>query len=170
MVWILLGVVLLPVIVAAIFSNQKLLNPLLDFLQRITKKTITREAYKFSYKWLFILSLVTLTQFIIAGFTIFLIGQGLSQLPIHLIFIFAGAYAAAWILGYISLFAPGGLGVQELTMAGLLSLFMPFPLASFVAILFRFFLTIGEFIVLIFVFLQQEKRKGHSFPFLHIKR
>lgn len=55
-----------------------------------------------------------------------------------------GAYGGAYALGYISLVAPGGLGVREGALSYLLSGIMPLPLAIIVAIVTRIWLTIFD--------------------------
>ena len=60
---------------------------------------------------------------------------------------FSGFYAFSWVVGFLSFFAPGGLGVTEITLSYLLSFLMPLSLASSITILYRFLLTIAEFLV-----------------------
>lgn len=62
------------------------------------------------------------------------------------IFLLSGIYALSWLVGYFSIFAPGGLGVTEASLALLLSFQMPLPLASSIAIIYRFLLVIAELI------------------------
>ncbi len=60
---------------------------------------------------------------------------------------FSGFYAFSWVVGFLSFFAPGGLGVTEITLAYLLSFMMPLSLASSITILYRFLLTVAEFLI-----------------------
>lgn len=156
--WILPLFITFPIIVTFIFTNQPLLIWLLNLVKRITKKDFKLPTKKFSPGWIIILSFVTFSQFLVAGLVLFLLANGLHPLPTALIPVFAGIYAASWILGYISFFAPGGLGVQELSIAGLLSLFMPLPLASIASLLLRFFLVISEFIVSLVVWVNSKRK------------
>jgi glycosyltransferase 2 family protein len=154
--WILMSVILIPFVLAFIFSNKRVFDFVLPIVQRITKKDFSTKIPHVRFKWLVTLSFVTFSQFIFAGLALFLIANRLSVVSFEFLPLFAGIYAGSWILGYISFFAPGGLGVQELSMAGLLSLFMPLPLASLAALLFRFTLVFSELIVLTFVFLRSK--------------
>jgi len=65
------------------------------------------------------------------------------------LFLFSGMYALSWLVGYFSIFAPGGIGVTEVALALLLSLYLPLPLASAVAVSYRFLLVIAEIIVFV---------------------
>ena len=49
-----------------------------------------------------------------------------------------GANAAAYIIGYAAIFAPGGIGVREVTLSGLLAQVMPLELAAAIAVIARF--------------------------------
>ena len=48
-----------------------------------------------------------------------------------------GINAIAWLLGFFAFMAPGGLGVREAAITGMLSLFCPLPVAAASAILWR---------------------------------
>jgi len=59
----------------------------------------------------------------------------------------AGTYIASYVIGYLSIIAPGGLGVREAIMAAIMQVIMPFPSATLIAFANRFFITIVEAIV-----------------------
>lgn len=155
--WILLGIILIPLGIIVVFKNQNLIRLMLLILKKVTKKDLSINHTKFQAEWLIFSSFVTFSQFIVAGFSLFIISNSFHPLPINLIPTFAGIYAGSWILGYISFFAPGGLGIQELSIAGLLSAFMPLPLASLTAIIFRFTLTLSEVLISSVAFLTRDK-------------
>jgi glycosyltransferase involved in cell wall biosynthesis/uncharacterized membrane protein YbhN (UPF0104 family) len=157
--WVLFAVILLPVGVTLLFANKRFMDLAMSFLGKITKKKYDLATYRFSTIWLTVLAFVTFTQFIIAGLSLYFIAASLFDVSFSLMPVFVCAYAASWILGYVSLFAPGGLGVQEISMAGILAIVIPFPVASLTAILFRFALTLAEVIVLGIVFML-SKNKG----------
>lgn len=72
---------------------------------------------------------------------------------------FVGIYTASWIIGYVTFFAPSGLGVQDVSIAALLSVFVPLPIASAIAILFRIILTLTELLTVLIVFWLTKKAK-----------
>lgn len=55
-----------------------------------------------------------------------------------------GTYALAWLLGYVTVFAPGGLGVTDASLAGLLSLQMPGSAAVLIALALRMTYTASD--------------------------
>jgi len=75
----------------------------------------------------------------------------------------AGTYIVSYVLGYLSFIAPGGLGVREAVMAGILQAVMPFPSATLLALANRFWITVAEaFISLIALLTYRLNKKEHS--------
>lgn len=64
-----------------------------------------------------------------------------SQLPMVV-----GAFTIAWVIGFLALFAPAGLGVVEGTLTFLLGFNFALPVATVVALLTRLVRTIAELI------------------------
>lgn len=56
----------------------------------------------------------------------------------------AGAYVAAYLIGYLSFFTPGGLGVREAVLALILSIYFPAPVAILISTLSRIWVVLGE--------------------------
>lgn len=165
--WFFIVVIFLPLAIVLLVSNQKILSLIMQIIQKVTKRTYATQSFKFSPIWLTALSAITFSQFVIAGVVLFLITQNLTAVSSNHIFLFSGVYAASWILGYIAIFAPGGLGIQELSIATLLSPFVPLPIASLAALIFRFALTVSELIVLLLVFIFSKKESQKLFRFKH---
>lgn len=91
-------------------------------------------------------------NFALNGVALFLLAKslGVGTEPRDLI-MFSGFYAFSWIVGYLTLFAPAGIGAREASLAYLLSLSMPPSLASAIALLDRFLVTAAEVIVFVIV-------------------
>jgi hypothetical protein len=68
----------------------------------------------------------------------------LGVLP-RLLFL-SGASAVAWSIGFLSLIAPGGLGVREASLAYLLGMHFPGPIPVFLALVSRVWIMIGELV------------------------
>ena len=70
----------------------------------------------------------------------------LSVYPVHRgdLLIIAASFVVSWVIGFLSLLTPSGLGVREVVQAGLLALVVPLPVAVALAILSRIWLIIGE--------------------------
>lgn len=92
-------------------------------------------------------------NFTLSGVVIFLLLRAIIPLPALALLSIVGMYALSWLIGYVTLIAPGGVGVTEGSLAALLSLYVAFPLASVVAVGFRVVLTIVELITLAVVLL-----------------
>ncbi|MGH8005130.1 MAG: lysylphosphatidylglycerol synthase transmembrane domain-containing protein [Limisphaerales bacterium] len=56
----------------------------------------------------------------------------------------AGAYVAAYLIGYLSFFTPGGLGIREAVLALILSIYFPAPVAILISTLSRIWVVLGE--------------------------
>jgi uncharacterized membrane protein YbhN (UPF0104 family) len=54
------------------------------------------------------------------GSAFWLTARGLFSVPLRQLPFYAGAFAAAWIVGVVAIYAPGGLGVREGVLIGLL--------------------------------------------------
>lgn len=74
-------------------------------------------------------------------------------LDFSLLPVFIGMFSLSWLLGYITLLAPAGLGVTEMSLTALLSLYIPFSLAAVLAIAFRVALVGTEIMFLLVAFL-----------------
>lgn len=92
-------------------------------------------------------------SFTLSGVVVFLLLRAIIPLPAMTLLSIVGMYALSWLIGYVTLIAPGGVGVTEGSLAALLSLYAAFPLASVVAVGFRVVLTIVELITLAVVLL-----------------
>ena len=103
------------------------------------------------YIWIPILFISYLLQFVVDGSVLFFLSSIAVDLSFNLYPVFISIFAISWLLGYLSFFTPAGLGVQEVSIATLLSLYMPFPVASIVAISFRLVLLISEGLTLLVV-------------------
>lgn len=55
-----------------------------------------------------------------------------------------GAYVAAYLIGYLSFFTPGGLGVREAVLALILSIYFPDSVAILISTLSRLWVLLGE--------------------------
>ena len=75
---------------------------------------------------------------------------------------FTGIYTISWLIGYLSLLTPGGLGIREGVQVYLLNMFIPLPVSIIISLSCRIWLTIGEFtIALISFFLIMKKTENH---------
>jgi glycosyltransferase 2 family protein len=56
----------------------------------------------------------------LTGISFWLVGRALVSAPLRDLAVYTGAFAAAWAVGVIAVYAPGGLGVREAVLVALL--------------------------------------------------
>ncbi|MDO8638534.1 MAG: lysylphosphatidylglycerol synthase domain-containing protein [Candidatus Daviesbacteria bacterium] len=142
------GSVVILVLFYLLFNNA-MLNKIISFFSNTFLKKDLYVEINLSLKWFPLLVLFFLLQFIVSGSILFLISKSMVDLPVGLLPTFISLFTISWFLGYITFFAPSGLGVQEISLAGSLSLFMPFPVASLIVIVFRILVLLSEALVVL---------------------
>lgn len=88
-----------------------------------------------------------LLHFALNGVAIWLLIELFSPQPIVHSIAYAGMYALAWLLGYVTIIAPGGIGVADASLAGLLGVQTSVAIGSTVAILYRILLFVLELVI-----------------------
>lgn len=141
-------ILLLGILIGSIFvlGNKKLLSLL----------PIKFKAIKVPLRWLPLLILCFSMQFIFDGTVLFFLANMAVPLSGQIYPVFIGIFAASWLLGFITILAPSGLGVQEFAMAALLATYMPLPIAMVVAISFRLLLITSEVLLILLILLKEK--------------
>jgi uncharacterized membrane protein YbhN (UPF0104 family) len=80
---------------------------------------------------------IHMTLWLVCGLAFFLFVNSVHRVSWNEFFPVTGTYAIAWIMGLLSVFTPGGLGVREGALGVLLTNYMPAPIAVVVALLSR---------------------------------
>lgn len=90
-------------------------------------------------------SALALAGWFFAGLQIYLFAAALDQ-PVEAfsLVLLTGIYAASWIIGFLFVIAPAGLGPREATMIALLTTMMPVQEAALIAILSRVAMTLAD--------------------------
>jgi hypothetical protein len=78
------------------------------------------------------------------GLAFYLFTKALYPMPWEWLPVWAGIFAGAWVLGFLSLLAPGGLGVREGVLLYLLGFYLPSHVAIVVTLLSRLWVTAAE--------------------------
>lgn len=99
---------------------------------------------------------IYVAQALLTGVAFYFLARALAPLPLSLMPFSAGVFALAWLIGFVSFFAPGGLGVREGVLAYLLSPIVTGPMAIIIAILARVWLMAGELLCVGFVFVVKD--------------
>lgn len=141
--------VLLGILAPIILLHPLVSNKVLQILAKLTKKEYIPLSRLKKSDYIFILPLFIL-NFLLNGLgLLFLTFAFTGFFQLDKVFLFSGIYALSWLVGYFAILSPGGIGVTEAILAVLLSLQMPLPLASTIAIVYRFLLVIAELAVFI---------------------
>ncbi len=127
-----------------VFLHPGLLNRLLDLAARLAgKPPVTRKLrFRDLLVWFMLNTLVWLGYGICFHWFILSVipSTGLSWLDS------TGIYAVGYIIGFLVVFAPGGIGVRELMFTGLLSASLGGVAATVVALVSRIWLTLAELV------------------------
>lgn len=145
-VWYLL--ILVPLVVL----YPSIANRLLKLMAKFTNKEIGRFELNLTFKDTLSVFPWFIFNFLLNGMALFfLISSITNTFDLQQTFRLVSIYSLSWVIGYLSVFAPAGLGVTEVTLAYLLSLNMPISIASAIALIYRFFLTIAELVIFLIV-------------------
>ena len=95
--------------------------------------------------------LLTLAYFVatwaVFGVSFYMFLNSFYAMPLASMGVMTGIFAFSFVIGFVVLIAPGGLGVREGVMSLLLAAFMPLPLAIAVSLLSRVWFMAGEFLI-----------------------
>lgn len=127
------------------FARQQLL--LLTWLPPKLITLIGKIDWDLSFKHSLILVIFYALTWLLFGFAFELVvaavGAPLEQ-PIY----FAGLFAGAWTLGFVTIISPGGIGIREAVLVTGVSLFVSSPLPVVVAVLSRILWIVAELVSL----------------------
>jgi uncharacterized membrane protein YbhN (UPF0104 family) len=152
------SLILLPI--GVFLMHPKILTAILKTLARLTKRTIT--VPKFNYLSLIKLYFYYLLLWTIHALGFFFLTQSIFPASYKSIMPIIGAYSVSWILGFLVLISPGGLGVREGLLAFFLKFAIPTPIATLMALISRIWITIGEVLFLVLSLIKKEEKSGEK--------
>jgi len=150
------SLLLLPI--GLLLMHPKILTMILRTLARLTKRSITIP--KFGYTDLLKMYLYYLILWFVHSTGFFFLTASIFPVSYRLILPLIGAYSISWILGFLVLISPGGLGVREGLLAFFLKFVIPTPIATLLALLSRIWITVGEVLFLIISLIKKEGKSG----------
>lgn len=139
----------LPVIAGLIVLGLVVLYPpLLEKVLNVGLRLLGRPAIRLPLRYREVLAL-TACHFgarwaVGAGFFIF--ASAFFPLSVALLPVAAGIFAVAWLIGFLIVFVPMGLGVREGVITALLAVFVPLPVATVTALGFRVWISLRDLI------------------------
>lgn len=128
--YVVLLIILFVLIICYLFATlflRKNTEQLLDILQRYYK-----------------VFLYLIISWIIFGLGNFFIAISISMINPYFILQVTSLFVLSWLIGYLSILAPMGLGIRELATIYSLSMILPITDATAISIVTRFFLIISE--------------------------
>jgi uncharacterized membrane protein YbhN (UPF0104 family) len=135
-----LAFVLIPFCIVAVYPP--ILNRVVGFILKRLRQPIFEVRMTF-LRLLSALGLFVL-MWVIQGLGCYLLIRSFYPLDLSRLPMVAGAFALSWILGFIVLISPAGLGVREGIFTFALRLVIPEPVAIIAALLSRVWITVGE--------------------------
>jgi hypothetical protein len=90
-------------------------------------------------------ALLSAASWVPAGAAAWILTNGLAASDAGVLFV-TGVYALAWLVGFVVVFAPSGLGVREATLVALLTPRFGFGPATVLALMLRFANVVGDLI------------------------
>jgi len=137
-----------------VFQHPKVLNFYLRILKKLRKENYEDEMVNLNFKKSSLLFLVYFVLWIATGFSFWLIVQG-SSIKVSLLDAVT-TYPISWVLGYLFLIAPAGLGVRESIIMTLLKGSYPLHVASAFSLITRLALISSDFLLFFVVLFIDE--------------
>jgi uncharacterized membrane protein YbhN (UPF0104 family) len=147
--------ILIPITIIMLVPS--IFNRVVNFLlARIKQAPVD---FRVGLKQALVLFLLYLSAWIVAGIGLYSLIISFYPLGWKALFIFPGAFSLSWIIGFIVIFAPGGLGVREGLFALLIAPIVPEALNIVISLISRIWITISEILIFLFVFLFIKLRR-----------
>jgi len=130
----------------ALFLWPTTLPAVVRLYQKVRNQT-SQDIPTLSWRSLLSVLAVNTSQLLVNGLAIWLLLSLFAPQAAVSILAYAGMYALTWLLGYVTLIAPGGLGVADASLAGLIAAQTSTAIGSAVALLYRALLLVSELII-----------------------
>ncbi len=134
------------IVVCLLILKSKVSIHLRHFLNNLQLKGTPLFQKSYVMQWIYVLACHILL-WICQGFAFYLFVRSFTDVPWTNATTLTACYAFAWICGFLSFLTPSGLGVREGLLSLLLACLMPTPHATFVALLCRIWMLLGELVL-----------------------
>ncbi len=157
---ILVALFCIPFIVLLSFVNPLVQKFIVTTLNTLSKR-FPKVVLEFNPSYFLHVVLLFILRFLVIGTSLYFLITLVYPITLRELPTIIGMYSLSWLMGYIVIFAPGGLGVTEGVLTLLLSYLIPSALAATIAIVFRILLLLTEVILVIITktFLVSPKSK-----------
>ncbi len=130
------------VLAGLVVLHPAILRPVLSVAARLLRRESA--PLPLSYGQVLLLAGYHVLARLVIGVSFFCFAAALTPLDWSLLPALTGIFVAAWVMGFVVVFAPQGLGVREGVMVLLLSFYMPVAAASVIAVAFRVWLSLRD--------------------------
>ncbi|MDO8740488.1 MAG: lysylphosphatidylglycerol synthase domain-containing protein [Candidatus Woesearchaeota archaeon] len=136
--------VFLTIPVGLILIHPKIFN----FFVNIGLKIFRKKTVELKIKYSSLLGLLAFYMFswVVNGMGFYLLIKSFYATPLSLILPLTGAFAVSWIIGFLSLITPSGLGIREGILTFLLGFYFPLPIAIIISLVSRLWIIFGELV------------------------
>jgi uncharacterized membrane protein YbhN (UPF0104 family) len=120
--------------------------PLLERVLNVSLKLLKREPVKInlSFRNNLVFTLLFMLSWSVYGIAFNIFIRSLTPYSWNLLPFVSSAFIFSYIIGFLSVFVPGGLGVREGILVFYLSSYFPVPVATLIALLSRLWMTAAE--------------------------
>ncbi len=129
-------------LILIIFIYPPLMKKVLNVLLKLLKREPIRINLSFRLNLGF--TLLFLLSWCVYGVAFNVFVRSLTPYSYDLMLFIASAYVLSYVIGFLSVFIPGGLGVREGILIFYLSNYFPLPVATLIALLSRLWMTATE--------------------------
>jgi len=149
--WLLLGVILGGLVAIHPRSVRLAFRVVCGLLNR------QLEEPEFTFSQMLVLMSIMLAMWFTAGASLFFLIKSVYQSLATATFLFVTtAFALAWVVGFLTPFAPSGLGVRDGLLTWLFSFYIPLPAATIVAVMSRLLFVLEDISWALIMFLFQD--------------
>jgi hypothetical protein len=133
---------LLIMLLGIVFLRPSLVSTMLGRLTRFLgrREVSVNFGARDTLTWLTLHSLA----WVVGGVVLYLLITALQPFPGTALPAIINMTAAAGLVGLVAFISPSGLGIKELTLAYLLSFYVPLPVAAVLSLLFRLWVIVGD--------------------------
>jgi len=138
-----LAFLLVPVCLVVVYPP--VLNRVLNYALRRLKQPVFE--LRLPYRRLLAITGIYLADWTLQGVGSFVLLNSFYPLPASKLPVVLGGYAVSWMVGFLALVAPAGLGIREGIFTLILKIVMPGPVAIIFTLLTRVWMTLSEAVV-----------------------
>ncbi len=138
-----LAFLLMPVCILTVYPP--ILNRILNYALRRLKQPVFE--LQLSYRQLLAITGIYLADWTLQGIGSFVLLNSFFPLSVGKLPVVLGGYAVSWMVGFLALVAPAGLGIREGIFTLILKMVMPGPVAIIFTLLTRIWMTASEALV-----------------------